>query len=65
MQSKQSTSAHGVDALPSPNELRTTEQIQIAVSALELRIFEQIHAPNTALLAHLRRLTCSIVPVNQ
>jgi hypothetical protein len=50
---EQSTSAHGVDALSSTNEHRTTEDIQIAVSALEFRISEQIYASNTALLAHI------------
>jgi hypothetical protein len=41
MEPKESPSAHGVDALPSTNEQRTTEHTQIAVSALELRISEQ------------------------
>jgi hypothetical protein len=39
---EQSTSAHGVDALPYASEHRTTEQIQTAVLALELRISAQI-----------------------
>jgi hypothetical protein len=66
MQPEQSTCAPGVDALPSVHEQRTSEHIQIAVSALELRISEQIQASsNTALLAHLQRLTCPHVPTNQ
>jgi hypothetical protein len=42
MQLEQSTSAPGVDALLSLREHRTSEHIQIAVSALELRISVQI-----------------------
>jgi hypothetical protein len=65
MQPQQSTSAPGVDTLSHPRELRTTEHIQIAVSALGLRISEQIQASDTALLAQLQRLKGSNVPTNQ
>jgi hypothetical protein len=64
MQHEQSTSAHGVDTLPHATEHRNTEHIQIPVSALELRSFEEIQASNTALLAQLRRLIGSTVPTN-
>jgi len=57
MQPEPSSSAPGVDPLPSVIEQRTSEQIQSAVSALELRLAEQIQASNTALLAQLERLT--------
>jgi hypothetical protein len=36
-----------------------------SVSALELRISEQIRASSTALLAQLHRLTCPHLPTNQ
>jgi hypothetical protein len=53
MQFEQSTSAHEVDTLPPVSEQRTTEHIQIEVSALELWISEQIQASNTALFSQL------------
>jgi hypothetical protein len=62
MQSEQSTVVPGFDALPSVHEHRTSEHIQIAVSALELRISEQIQASNTPLPAQLQRLTSPAVP---
>jgi hypothetical protein len=65
MQHAQSTSAPRVDALPSASEQHTTQQIQIAVSALELRISEHIQASSTALLAQLQRFTCPNVPTSQ
>jgi hypothetical protein len=64
MQHEKSTSAPGVGALPSVNEQRTSEHIQ-KVSALKLRISEQIQASNTTLLAQIQRLTCPLVPTNQ
>jgi hypothetical protein len=65
MQPDQSTSVPGVGALPPVTKQRTSEHIQIAVSALELRISEQIQASNTALIAQLQPLTCPHVPTNQ
>jgi hypothetical protein len=65
MQPEPSSSAPGVDTLPYVIEQRTSEQIQSAVSALELRLAEQIQASNTALLALLERLTGPPVLPNQ
>jgi hypothetical protein len=65
MQPEPSSFAPGVDTLPSVIEQRTSEQTQSAVSALELRLTEQIHASNTALLAQLERLTSPHVLTNQ
>jgi hypothetical protein len=65
MQPEQSTSAPGVDALPPVTEKRFSENIQIVVSLLELRISEHLQASNTALLAQLQPLSCPLVPTNQ
>jgi hypothetical protein len=70
MQHEQSTSAPGFDALPPVTEHRTSEHIQIAVSALELWISEHIQASNTGLLAQLQRASkfvgiCPHVPTIQ
>jgi hypothetical protein len=65
MQPEPSSSAPGVDTLPPLNEQRTSEKIQSAVSALGIRLAEQIQASNTALLAELERLTCPPVLPNQ
>jgi hypothetical protein len=65
MEHEGSTSAHGVDALFSASEQRTTEHIQIVVSALERRIYDQINASNTALLGRPRVTTCPIEPAKQ
>jgi hypothetical protein len=51
MQSEPSPSVPGVDTLTFVIEERTSEHIRSALSALELRISEQIQASNTALLA--------------
>jgi hypothetical protein len=48
MQHEPSSSVPGVDTPPSVIEQRTFEQIQSAVSALELRLSEQIQASSTA-----------------
>jgi hypothetical protein len=64
MQHKPFSSAPGVDTLPSLIEQRTSEHIQSAVSALELRLAEQIPAFNTALLAQLERLTGPLMLTN-
>jgi hypothetical protein len=65
MQPEPSSSAPGVDTLPSLIEQRISKHIQSAVSALELRLAKQIQASNTALLAQLERLTCPHVLTNQ
>jgi hypothetical protein len=65
MQHEPSSSAPGVDPLPSVIKHCTSEEIQSAVSALELRLAEQIQASNTALLARLERLTGPSVLPNQ
>jgi uncharacterized protein YifE (UPF0438 family) len=65
MQPEPSSSAPGVDTLPSIIEQRTSEQIQSAVAALELRLAAQIQASITALLAQLERLTSPPVLTNQ
>jgi hypothetical protein len=65
MQPEPSSSAPGVDTLPFAIEQRTSKQIQSAVSALDLRLAEQIQASNTALLAQLERLTSLPVLTNQ
>jgi hypothetical protein len=54
MQHEQSTSAPRFDALPPITEHRTSEHIQIAVTALELWISEHIQTSNTGLLAQLQ-----------
>jgi predicted component of type VI protein secretion system len=41
MHHEQSTSAHGVDSLPSASKQQITEHIQIAILTLELRISAQ------------------------
>ena len=65
MQPEKRTSALGVDPPPDAIERHTTEHMEIAVSALELRLSSHIQASNTVSLAQLQCLTCSTVPTNQ
>jgi hypothetical protein len=65
MQPEKSTSAHKADALPLTIKQRTSEHIRVALSALELYIYEQILTSNAAFLPQLWSLTCLVVPTNQ